>query len=130
MKINRQEVYDKCGGRCAYCGEEITIKQMQVDHIIPSSFYLHHIKNKFRVPEFLNHLTDGDVNHIDNLLPTCRVCNKWKSAHDLELFRKEIYEQVRRLNDYSSNYRMAKRYGLVQETIKPIVFYFESIIKS
>ena len=32
-KINRQEVYDKCGGHCGYCGKDITIKQMQVDHI-------------------------------------------------------------------------------------------------
>jgi 5-methylcytosine-specific restriction endonuclease McrA len=127
MKINREEVYNKCGGRCAYCGNQIKIKEMQVDHIIPTSFFSQHINNKVRVPKFLNHLTESDVNHMDNLLPTCRVCNKWKSAHDLELFRKEIEEQVRRLNDYSSNYRMAKRYGLVEETIKPIIFYFEVI---
>jgi 5-methylcytosine-specific restriction endonuclease McrA len=35
MKINREEVYNKCSGHCAYCGKEITIKQMQVDHIKP-----------------------------------------------------------------------------------------------
>lgn len=126
MKINREEVYNKCDGRCAYCGVQIKIKEMQVDHIIPTSFFQQHIKNKIRVPKFLSHLTEDDVNHIDNLHPTCRVCNKWKSAHDLELFRKEIEEQVKRLNDYSSNYRMAKRYGLIEETIKPIIFYYES----
>ena len=32
MKINREEVYNKCGGHCAYCGNDITIKQMQIDH--------------------------------------------------------------------------------------------------
>lgn len=127
MKINRQEVYNKCGGHCAYCGEEITLKQMQVDHIIPVSSYQEYIKKKIGIPDFLLHLTEIDVNHIDNLFPTCRVCNKWKSFHYLELFRKEISEQVRRLNDYSSNYRMAKRYGQVNETIQPIVFYFERV---
>ncbi len=35
MKIDRQQVYDKCDGHCAYCGVEITLKQMQVDHIQP-----------------------------------------------------------------------------------------------
>lgn len=127
MKINRQEVYDKYNGHCAYCGQEITIKEMQVDHIIPTSFFLNHIKNNFRVPKFLSHLKEGDENHIDNLFPTCRVCNKWKSAHDLELFRKELSEQIRRLNDYSSNYRMAKRYGQLKETVTPIIFYFENV---
>lgn len=127
MKIDRAKVHEKCGGHCGYCGVEIEIKEMQVDHIIPSSFYLHHIKNKHRVPSFLSHLTESDVNHIDNLLPTCRVCNKWKSAHDLELFRRELSEQVKRLNDYSSNYRIAKKYGQIEETPKPIVFYFETI---
>ena len=27
----RQQVYDKCGGHCAYCGKEITYKDMQVE---------------------------------------------------------------------------------------------------
>ncbi len=31
MKIDRKSVYEKFDGRCAYCGREITIKQMQVD---------------------------------------------------------------------------------------------------
>jgi 5-methylcytosine-specific restriction endonuclease McrA len=127
MKINRQEVYNKCGGHCAYCGEEITIKEMQVDHIIPVSFFSDHIRSNKRVPKFLSHLKGIDVNHIDNLFPSCRVCNKWKSAFDLEFFRSELSEQVRRLNDYSSNYRIAKRYGLINEVNIPIVFYFEKI---
>jgi 5-methylcytosine-specific restriction endonuclease McrA len=125
MKIVRQEIYDKFGGHCAYCGQEITIKEMQVDHIIPTSFFLAHLKNNSRVPKFLTHLKEGDENHKDNLFPTCRVCNKWKSAHDLEFFRSEISEQIRRLNEHSSNYRMAKRYGQISETPSPIIFYFE-----
>ncbi len=31
----REQVYQKYNGRCAYCGHEIAIKDMQVDHIIP-----------------------------------------------------------------------------------------------
>lgn len=33
-KIRRQ-VYEKYGGRCAYCGEPIEYKAMQVDHMEP-----------------------------------------------------------------------------------------------
>ena len=124
-KKERTKVYEKFNGHCAYCGEKIEYKNMQVDHIIPQCFWEHRLKNNWRIPDFLKHLTITDLNHIDNLFPTCRVCNKWKSAHDLELFRTEIEQQIRRLNDYSSNYRFAKRYGLVKETVKPIMFYFE-----
>lgn len=126
-KEARQKVYNKHQCKCGYCGMGITIKEMQVDHIIPQSEFIMHILNKYKIPKFLEHLTIEDLNHIDNLMPTCRVCNKWKSNFDLDFFRKELQEQVKRLNDYSSNYRIAKKYNLVVEDVKPIVFYFESI---
>lgn len=126
-KQTRQDVYNKFNGHCAYCGVPIAIKDMQVDHVIPKSFYLAHVKNRFRVPKFLSHLTESDVNHIDNLMPTCRVCNKWKSAHDLELFRSELQEQVNRLHKTSANYRMALKYNQIKEQQTPIKFYFETL---
>jgi 5-methylcytosine-specific restriction endonuclease McrA len=129
-KKQRQIVYDKFNGRCAYCGEAIKIKDMQVDHIIPQSDFLHHVKNKYKVPSFLAHLTEWDVNNIANLHPACRVCNKWKSSHDLEFFRIEVQEQVNRLNSYSANFRMAKKYGLIEEYQKPVIFYFETVYHS
>lgn len=126
----RIKVHKKYDGHCAYCGEKIELKDMQVDHIIPQFNYRNDILNDFRIPLFLKHLTLDDLNHIDNLNPACRVCNKWKSAHDLELFRSELQDQINRLNKRSANYRMAKRYNQVVELVKPIIFYFESFIKN
>lgn len=118
-KINREEVYNKCNGKCGYCGIDLKMKEMQVDHIVSQFHYRLNIHKKY---------TDNDdMNHIDNLLPTCRICNKWKSSHSLETFRKEIELQVKRLNMYSPNYRFAKKYKLIQETEHKIVFYFENI---
>src|SRR5665647_2382576 len=68
----RHIVFHKYGGHCAYCGGLINTKEMQIDHIIPKAFFLWHIKNKYKIPLFLLHLTEADVNHIDNLMPTCR----------------------------------------------------------
>jgi len=34
-KRQRIEIYNKYQGHCAYCGEEIDYKQMQVDHHVP-----------------------------------------------------------------------------------------------
>lgn len=118
MKINREEVYNKCGGHCAYCGEKITIKQMQVDHIVSQFHFRLNLNKKY---------TDKEMNDISNLLPTCRVCNKWKSSHSLEQFRYEISQQLKRLNEYNANYRFAKKYNLIEETPHQIIFYFEKM---
>lgn len=128
-KIDRSAVYAKYQGLCAYCGVCLKYNEMQVDHIIPQSDFTAHITNGFRVPDFLKHLTLSDLNHIDNLNPSCRVCNKWKSTFHLELFRSELQEQIKRLNLRSANYRMAKLYGQIQENPAPIKFYFETVVR-
>ena len=117
MKIDRQKVHEKFGGCCAYCGCKIAIKEMQVDHFVSKRKYVMGTANKH---------TDKLMNDFDNLMPSCRYCNKWKNDYSIEQFRKEISEQIKRLNEYNANYRFAKRYGLIQETPKPINFYFET----
>lgn len=32
--VERRAVYDKMGGRCAYCGEQLNYEDMQVDHVV------------------------------------------------------------------------------------------------
>lgn len=126
-KETRKQVYSKFGGKCAYCGEWITLKEMQVDHIIPKRNFKRFVFNKYKIPSFLSHLTKDDMDHIDNLFPACRVCNNWKSSFSLSTFRSEIEAQLKRLRKSSSNYRFALKYNLIQETPKKVVFYFETI---
>lgn len=38
-KAERQQVYRKCRGRCAYCGSRLRYEDMQVDHVIPLNGY-------------------------------------------------------------------------------------------
>lgn len=104
-KEKKDEIKSKFGGKCAYCGS--TLERFHVDHKKP----------------LLHRGTHDD----DNLVPACVSCNLWKSAWDLEGFRDQVSEQIKRLNDYSPNYKLAKRYGLIEEKPKEIVFYFEKI---
>jgi len=127
IKPDRQTIYDKFHGHCAYCGDPIHITKMQVDHIICKANFEMTIQTGWKIPVFLRHLTIDDLNHIDNLFPSCGFCNNWKNGFDIETFREELGEQINRLKKQSANYRMAKRYGQVMEMIKPIVFYFELI---
>jgi len=114
----KNEVYEKFKGCCAYCGNSITLKNMQIDHITPiyrgwSDAYL----------ERFNLVRGTD--ELVNLNPSCRVCNKWKSTYTLEQFRNELQLQIERLNARSAGFRIAKTYGLIEETKTKVIFHFE-----
>lgn len=126
MKINRDIIYNKFKGRCAYCGHKIKIGDMQVDHIIPKSTYSFHMETRHKVPPFLSHLTIYDVNHVDNLFPSCQVCNLRKLNYSLEDFRSEVGELVNILENKSQTYKLAKRFNFVTtKRVKSFKFYFE-----
>jgi 5-methylcytosine-specific restriction endonuclease McrA len=117
MKLNkaiREQVYNKYDGRCAYCGNKLDYKDMQVDHIIP-------ISAKWINKPYL-------ANNINNLMPSCRVCNNWKSNLSVEEFRKSLQNQLNILNRDSSHFRIACKYELLRIIEdKPIIFYYEFI---
>jgi len=112
MKIDRQAVFNKYNGHCAYCGEPITLKTFQVDH--------------FNSKRMSYQYPDTDVDRFDNLMPSCRKCNNHKSSMNIDLFRREIGRQVERLMK-NTQFQRALRYGQVKITESPIVFYFESL---
>lgn len=62
-KEKRKTVYEKYGGRCAYCGCEIEYKDMQNDHIEPIYKY-----------ETAYQTGNSDwLDDVKNLLPACRM---------------------------------------------------------
>lgn len=124
----KEIVFNKYNGHCAYCGDKLI--KMQIDHIIPQSNFYWHIKNNRDIPIFLNHLKEGDENHIDNLNPSCAVCNKAKDTFSLRVFRLELEDQINRAKKYSRNYRFALKYCQVIETKQPIVFHFENYLSA
>ncbi len=112
-KEKRQAVYDKMGGHCAYCGCEIALKDMQVDHMTPVYFCETH------------GLDSGEVNALDNLLPACRSCNQYKGTLTVEKFRRLIERGSDILTRSSVAYRTAVRFGTVKPNPQKVVFYFE-----
>ena len=102
----RQQIYEKFGGRCAYCGCKITIKEMQADHVIPL------------------HL--GGADDISNLYPACRACNHYKSTYNVEKFRAVIQRAPAVLLTSSATYRSLVRFGLIKHPDnRTVQFYFE-----
>lgn len=103
----RQAVYRKYDGHCAYCGKPIEYHEMQVDHMEPLSF----------------HRGDGS---FENLMPSCRRCNYYKDAFSVEVFRQRLATIVPNLRERQFIYNLAVQYGQVTETVKPILFYYET----
>jgi len=125
----KEEIHKKFKSKCAYCGECVDLKKMEIDHIVPKCDFIMHVTMKHQVPNFLKHLTTDDVEHLDNKNPSCGSCNRFKSSMSLEKFRKELENQAYRAKKYSTNHRLALRYKQIKETPKPIVFYFEKVKK-
>src|SRR3990167_10865210 len=153
-KSEREIVFNKYGGRCAYCGTEL-VKGWHVDEIEPVrrnrklvQGHWRYKKTKIEVPymeaKLLTEIqllekcewwkggwkADGAMHpersHIDNQNPACASCNINKHSGSLEEFRELIEGFMKHLNEINTQYKIAKRYGLVKEEIKPVVFYFET----
>lgn len=116
-KKKRLLVYDKCNGHCAYCGCELEFKDMQVDHI----------ESVWANVEWKANKTLDEINDLGNLMPSCRMCNFYKSSASLEKFRQNLTDVLMPNVRKPFDYRLALKYGLIEEHIKPITFYFETL---
>ena len=93
---------------------------MQVDHIKP----VFHNWSYSDIERWAKeHAGDDD---FENLNPSCRACNFRKGSLSLEGFRESLEHQLVCL-ERDFTYRMAKRYGLVEEHPHEVKFYFETL---
>ena len=113
MKIDRELVRQKFGGNCSYCGCELD-KRFHCDHLKPI------VRSKST-----NKLEKPENDNLENLMPSCPSCNVIKNSNSLEEFRRIIKQFVFSLNNYSTQYKFAKKYGLIQENDIQIKFHFE-----
>jgi 5-methylcytosine-specific restriction endonuclease McrA len=74
----RVSVYAKTSGLCAYCGIELYLGQ--------GAHRGKQRKDKF-VVDHVKPLSRGGLSDIENLLPSCRLCNARKGSSRLEDFR-------------------------------------------
>lgn len=105
-KSKREAVYRKYNGHCAYCGREISYKDMQVDHFQPLRAW---------------GIEDAGTDDLDNLMPACRMCNHYKRANSLETFRRYIAEIPRKLRE-NYIYKVGVVYGNVIEAENRLSF--------
>ena len=116
-------VYEKYGGHCAYCGCELAYKDMQVDHLDP-----YYLNNPWDHYGHTVKKTEDEMNELDNLMPSCRMCNFYKSGGTLESFRERLLDTLLPNACRPFQFRLAEKYGLVERHEKrKIFFYFEQM---
>lgn len=134
-KADRLIIFNKYGGRCAYCGCDLE-PGWHVDELLPVRRSWQYVKDEAGNRVWNRHKNDFEkvrtMEHperlcLENQMPACASCNINKHSDSLEDFRKLIAGFTKHLNGVNTQYKIAKRYGLVHETIKPVVFYFETL---
>lgn len=105
----REDVYEKYDGRCAYCGCELDMKEMQVDH-------------------FIAHMEGGE-DTLENYMPSCSICNRVKSTLSINKFKDEIrhcgkIHRKRKKPIMADSDKIAIKYGLT-ENDHEITLYYE-----
>ncbi len=153
-KKDRELIYNKYGGRCAYCGVDLE-RKWQLDHIEPivrrrkwkPDWWKNKITGKEGFPKecrdrqerntfYEAHdkingdwIPDGcerpELDTLENSNPSCHRCNIRKGSSDVETFRNEISLQIERLKRDSSAFRLAFDYGFIKIEDRPVEFYFE-----
>lgn len=118
----REIVYAKYDGHCAYCGCELEMRQMQVDHI--KSVYVSTAQNGWNS-------TQDDS--IENLMPSCRQCNFYKGVGNIEYLRRmlkdTLYHTLYHTCVDNFQTKLVMKYGIL--TLKPWngLFFFEKYNK-
>lgn len=115
-KQQRQTLRNKFDGRCAYCGDLLE-DRWHADHIEPI------VRNWWN-----GTCEHPELNTLDNFNPSCPSCNIVKSSMSLDSFRKIIGGFITSLNRDSTQYKFAKRYGLLEEKEIEVKFWFERVI--
>lgn len=113
-KKDRDTVFAKFDGLCAYCGDPL-VKGWHVDHIEPM---VSNMDGTHKYPE---------RNILQNYNPACASCNILKSSYPMEEFRRIITGFINSLNLRNTQYKFAKRYGLVKELPVKVRFHFENV---
>jgi len=130
-KKQRQQIWDKSGGKCWYCGCDLPKKWWHVDHVEPIIRKGKYVREKSDSSCTHKYVSTGESTRpqhdkLENMVPSCASCNLFKATFDIEFFRQEIAAQIERVRKAGSGFRIAERFGLIETKPKPVVFWFET----
>ena len=121
-KAQREQLKNKFGGHCAYCGCDLGDK-WHADHIEAVKRDIIHVGGGKLVS---GEMTRPHLDTIENMNPACVPCNLNKSSMSIEGWRGVLGGYCKALIRDSHTFRHSLRFGLVAFTDKPVMFFFET----
>ena len=121
-KAQREQLKNKFGGHCAYCGCDLGDK-WHADHIEAVKRDIIHVGGGKLVS---GEMTRPHLDTIENMNPACVPCNLNKSSMSIEGWRGVLSGYRKALIRDSHTFRHSLRFGLVAFTDKPVMFFFET----
>ena len=129
VKIDRQSVFNKYGGRCAYTGQPLP-DDWQIDHVIPKSSRIWKFNKNARIISGIHYDFPDD---IENLNPCLGIVNHYKNNMSIENFRMYMkYLHIRLLayhkdsKIYKEMVNVAEAFGITPDKPFSGKFYFEN----
>lgn len=116
---HRETVLNKYGGKCAYCGNELNLSNLTIDHIQP-------LMRRMSETDLWRAGRESGKNEMANYNPCCSSCNSSKSTWSIEDWRKRIQQKTEMLLRDSSTFRQLVKFEIVEIKDTPVMFYFES----
>lgn len=124
-KKQREILFNKYNGLCAYCGCELKQK-WHADHISPLKRQFEFIKKgNIYITKLTGVVENPNLDIFENLNPSCQECNIHKGSGTLEQFRTRLSNKINNLRKNSKDFRFAEKFEQILITPKNIVFYYE-----
>lgn len=123
-KKQRDTLRQKFGGRCAYCGCELT--DMHADHLEPV-VRLHTDPWGKPLPHAEKSFLKPERNVVSNMMPACAPCNLHKGGYPLEFWRNIIQRSGEIVRNQTSTFKAGERFGVIRVSADPVTFYFEKL---
>ena len=113
-KLLVQEVFDKSGGRCWYCGIELMIESR--NQLTPQTYCIDHV-----MP-----INKGGKHEMSNLVACCWTCNNLKRTYTIEEFRALMTRLKNNMPRFSAEQtNFMNSHGIKLPEFTSHVFYFE-----
>jgi 5-methylcytosine-specific restriction endonuclease McrA len=114
----RLKVFNKYNGKCAYCGININLEKMHIDHIEPKY-------RGWNNEELIKYNKIKGLDDLNNYNPSCISCNCSKNTYSIDEWKIQILLKINRIRRDSSTFNILERFGIVKVVKKDFKFYFE-----
>lgn len=124
-KAQRDQLRQKFGGKCAYCGAGLD-KAMHADHLKPVTRITRDQYGR-SLPASEHRMMGAQHNTVENMMPACAPCNLHKGGYSLEGWRDILQRSASILRRDTSTFRAGERFGIISAKERPVIFHFEQV---